>query len=109
MKRKSFLILIVFLLVPMFQTFSADQKKVEIGVVENLGSYIPLNTELIDENGNKYSTYDLGKDVKDGDTVKLTAKVKAHNEYLGIKFTQIYYCKVINVWNVKDDILKFNI
>ena len=34
--------------------FSADQKKIEIGVVENLGSYIPLNTELIDENGEKF-------------------------------------------------------
>jgi protein SCO1/2 len=33
---------------------SADQKKLEIGVVENLGSIIPLNTELIDENGNKF-------------------------------------------------------
>lgn len=54
MKSKNLLILIVFLLVPLFQTFSADQKKVEIGVVENLGSYIPLNTELTDENGNKF-------------------------------------------------------
>jgi protein SCO1/2 len=53
MKRK-YLILIILFLVPLFQVFSADQKKVEIGVVENLGSYIPLNTELIDENGNKF-------------------------------------------------------
>lgn len=51
---KSVVILIVFLLVPLFQIFSADQKKVEIGVVENLGSYVPLDTELIDENGNKF-------------------------------------------------------
>lgn len=70
---------------------------------------IQMHCKLIDKNGNKYTTYDLGTNVKDGDTVKLTAKVKAHNEYLGIKFTQIYYCKVINVWNVKEDILKFNI
>lgn len=68
-----------------------------------------MQCKLIDEKGNKYSTYDLGTKVKDGDSVKLTAKVKAHNEYLGVKFTQIYYCKVINVWNVKEDILKFNI
>lgn len=54
MKSKRLLILSVFLLVPLFQIFSADQKKVEVGVVEKLGSYISLNTELIDENGNKF-------------------------------------------------------
>lgn len=54
MKRKSLIILIIFLLLTFFKTFSADQKKVEVGVVEHLGSYIPLNTELIDENGNKF-------------------------------------------------------
>ncbi len=31
------------------------------------------------------------------------------NEYLGIKFTQIYYCKVINVYNMKDLGNKFNL
>jgi len=51
---KNVVSLIVFLMVPLLQIFSVDQKKVEIGVVENLGSYIPLNTELIDENGNKF-------------------------------------------------------
>ena len=54
MKRKSLIILIIFLSLTFFKTFSADQKKVEVGVVEHLGSYIPLNTELIDENGNKF-------------------------------------------------------
>ena len=54
MKRENLLIIIVFLLIASFKTFSADQKKVEVGVVEHLGTYIPLNTELIDENGNKF-------------------------------------------------------
>ncbi len=34
--------------------YAADQKKIEIGVVEKLGSYIPLNTEFVDESGNKF-------------------------------------------------------
>lgn len=51
---KNVVILIVLLMVPLLQIFSVDQKKVEIGVVENLGSYVPLDTELIDENGNKF-------------------------------------------------------
>lgn len=34
--------------------YSVDQKKIEIGVVENLGSIIPLSTQLVDENGNKF-------------------------------------------------------
>jgi hypothetical protein len=68
-----------------------------------------MQCKLIDEKGNKYSTYDIGQDVKNGDTVKLTAKVKAHNEYLGVKFTQIYYCKIINVYNMKDIGNKFNL
>ena len=70
---------------------------------------IQMTCKLIDENGNKYMTYDIGKDVKDGDNVKLTAKVKDHKEVLGVKFTQIYYCKVSNVWNLKDDMEKYNI
>ena len=70
---------------------------------------LQMQCKLIDENGNKYKVYDIGKDVKDGDTVKLTAKVKKHTEVLGIKFTELFYCKVIDVWNVKEDMLKFNI
>lgn len=65
--------------------------------------------KLIDEDGNKYTTYNIGKKLKDGDSVKLKAKVKDHKEYLGIKFTQIFYCKVLNVWNKEDDMNKFNL
>jgi len=36
------------------QIFSADQKKMEVGVVENLGATIPLDIQLIDEDGNKF-------------------------------------------------------
>lgn len=65
--------------------------------------------KLIDENSNKYLTYNINADVKKGDTVKMTAKVKKHVEKLGVKFTVIYYCKVKNVWNLEDDTKKFNI
>lgn len=78
-------------------------------VPSSYNNKIQMQCKLVDEKGNKYSTYDLGKDVKDGDTVKLTAKVKAHNEYLGIKFTQIYYCNVIDVWNLKEFGEKYNL
>jgi hypothetical protein len=49
------------------------------------------------------------KKLKNGDSVKLKAKVKDHKEYLGVKFTQIFYCKVLNVWNQEDDMNKFNL
>jgi hypothetical protein len=74
-----------------------------------------MQCKLIDETGNKYKTYNLdsipkiGRDIKDGDTVKLTAKVKNHTEYLGIKFTEIYYIKVLDAWNVKELSEKFNL
>lgn len=38
--------------------FCADQKKIEIGVVENLGSAIQLDITLIDENGSKFNLKD---------------------------------------------------
>ena len=44
----------MFVLFASISLFAVDQKKVEVGVEEKLGSYIPLNTELIDENGNKF-------------------------------------------------------
>jgi len=70
---------------------------------------LQMTCKLVDKDGNKYMTYDLGKDVKDGDSVKLTAKVKDHKEFLGVKFTQIYYCKVSNVWNLVEDQEKYNL
>lgn len=74
----------------------------------NFGS-LQYSCKLIDEDGNKYTTYNIGKEVKKGDNVKLTAKVKAHNEYLGIKFTQLFYCKILRVSNLIDDMKKYNI
>lgn len=65
--------------------------------------------KLIDENGNKYITYNLGKEVKKGDNVKLTAKVKDHKELLGIKFTVLYYCKVLLVTNFQENIEKYGL
>ncbi|NWF91029.1 MAG: SCO family protein, partial [Ignavibacteriaceae bacterium] len=47
-------ILLVIFLASCISIFSADQKRLEIGVVENLGSLIPLNTELVDEEGKKF-------------------------------------------------------
>lgn len=70
---------------------------------------IQHSCKLIDENGNKYMTYNLGRQVKKGDSVKLTAKVKDHKELLGIKFTVLYYCKVLQVSNLEDNINKYNI
>lgn len=70
---------------------------------------VNYSCRLIDDAGNKYITYNIGKKVKNGDTVKLTAKVKEHKEILGVKFTQIYYCKVTNVWNLEDDVSTYNL
>lgn len=54
MKRKYLLVALIIFLANTFLSFPADQKKLEVGVVENLGEMIPLNTVLIDENGNKF-------------------------------------------------------
>jgi len=65
--------------------------------------------KLIDKEGNKYMTYNIGtnKEVKKGDNVKLAAKVSGHKEFLGVKFTTINYCKII--WNQREDIQKYNL
>ena len=76
--------------------------------VNDFGS-LQYSCKLIDEEGNKYSTYNIGQDVKNGDSVTLTAKVKDHKELLGVKFTTIYYCKVSKVSNRFDDMEKFNL
>jgi hypothetical protein len=70
---------------------------------------VQYECRLKDEDGNKYMTYNIGKKLKNGDSVKLKAKVKDHKEYLGVKFTQIFYCKVIDVWNREEDMNKFNL
>lgn len=63
--------------------------------------------KLIDKDGNKYSTYNIGGEVQKGDFVKINARVKDHRELMGIKFTIINYCKII--WNQREDIEKYNL
>ena len=63
--------------------------------------------KLVDGDGNKFSTYNIGGKVDKGDEVKISGKVKDHTEYLGVKFTQLNYCKII--WNRKEDIEKYNL
>jgi protein SCO1/2 len=57
MKMKMYF-LVLILTIAISINFPADQKKMEVGVVENLGSIIPLNIDLIDENGNKFNLKD---------------------------------------------------
>jgi len=64
--------------------------------------------KLIDEEGNRYMTYNIGRIVEKGDTIYMTAKVKDHKEIVGIKFTVIYYCKISNVFNLEKDAANFN-
>ena len=52
-------------------------------------------------------TYNIGKPVNKGDTLKLTAKVKKHEERLGIKFTILYFCKILST--LSNEIGKFNL
>lgn len=54
MKNILLILIAMILFTKTSSIYSLDQKKIEIGVVENLGAIIPLNTELIDENGKKF-------------------------------------------------------
>jgi hypothetical protein len=63
--------------------------------------------KLIDDDGNKYTTYDIGQKIEQGKTVSLNAKIKAHIELLGVKFTQLFYCKVTGI--VEDSMDKYNL
>ena len=88
--------------------------EVDVYSVERLGdSYNKDNftnkCKMLDDQGNKYMTYNIGtnKDVQKGDRVKITAKVKDHKEYLGVKFTTLNYCKII--WNQREDIANYNL
>ena len=90
-------------------TIKADVHDVKKEQSQFDNKIIQTQCKLVDENGNKYKTYNLGRDVKNGDTVRLTAKVKKHSEYLGVKFTELFYCKVFDVYNLKDLSEKFNL
>jgi len=76
--------------------------------INNYNDQTQYECKLKDENGNKYKTYNIGKEVKVGDDVKMTAKVKKHEELLGVKFTLLYFCKIIRISNIIDDMKKFN-
>jgi protein SCO1 len=53
--------LIVIFLMAVQILFGADQKRIEIGIDEKLGEYIPLDTEFYTENGNKVTLKELMK------------------------------------------------
>jgi hypothetical protein len=77
--------------------------------VSSYDNKLQYRCKLVDESGNKYMTFSIGRKVKKDDEVKMTAKVKDHKEMLGVKFTIIYYCKIIALYNLNDDIEKFNL
>ena len=88
--------------------------EVEVYSVEKLGDmYNNKNfnnkCKMIDDAGNKFMTYNIGtnKNILKGDKIKLSAKVKDHKEFLGIKFTTVNYCKI--VWNLREDAEKYNV
>lgn len=88
--------------------------EVEVYSVEKQGDMYNKNNfnnkcKMIDDDGNKYTTFNIGtnKEIQKGDRIKLTAKVKGHSEYMGIKFTALNYCKII--WNQREDIAKYNL
>ena len=68
---------------------------------------INYGCKLVDDNGNKFSTYNIGGEVNKDDYVKISGKVKDHTEKLGIKFTVLNYCKLLS--NVTKDVEKYNL
>jgi ribosomal protein S28E/S33 len=90
-------------------TFEADVYDVKITdfISKRMGNKRNLKCKLIDKDGNKYLTFNIGGKVEKGDTIKISARVKDHREMLGVKFTIINYCKII--WNQREDINKFNL
>lgn len=53
--------------------------------------------KLLDQNGNNYTTFDSKSQFKNDSVYSLTATVKDHNEYKGIKSTVINRIKVMEV------------
>jgi hypothetical protein len=92
-----------------------DKVSLELDIYEvrfNVSDYdgkSQVYCKMIDNKGNKFFTYNIGKSVKKGDTVKLTAKIKDHKLLLGVKFTVLNYCKVTDIFNLQDDMSKYNI
>jgi len=77
-----------------------------------VGTYYGRSTKtyqckIVDDNGNKFFTYNIGAEVNKGDYVKISGKVKDHTEKLGVKFTVLNYCKLLS--NVTKDVEKYNL
>jgi protein SCO1/2 len=58
MKNPKIVLILILSSIFTFTAFSADQKKVEVGVEENLGNKIPKNIVLTDEDGNDFNLKD---------------------------------------------------
>lgn len=64
--------------------------------------------KLVDDDENRFIVY-LKKEVEKNDEIKFTAKVKKHEEKVGIKYTFLYYFKIINIRNIDKSISNYNI
>lgn len=63
---------------------------------------------LIDDDENKFIVF-LKQEVVIDDEISFTAKVKKHEEKLGIKFTVLYYFKILKIRNLTKLAQKYNI
>lgn len=68
---------------------------------------INYKCKMVDDKDNKYLTYNIGREVKKGNHVKLKGKISNHKEVVGIKWTVLNYCKVISI--IEEDMGKFNL
>ena len=55
--------------------------------------------KLIDDDENRFIVYSK-KEVEKNDEIKFTAKVKKHEEKVGIKYTVLYWFKILNIRNI---------
>lgn len=64
--------------------------------------------KLVDEDQNRFIVY-LKQEVVKNDEIKFTAKVKKHEEKVGIKYTVLYYFKILNIRNIDKSITLYNL
>lgn len=64
--------------------------------------------KLIDDDENRFIVYSK-KEVEKNDEIKFTAKVKKHEEKVGIKYTFLYWFKILNIRNIVKTSDKYNI
>ena len=62
---------------------------------DNFSDKLNYKCKLIDADGNKFMTYNIGQIIAKDERIKLSAKVKDHREVLGVKFTILNYCKIL--------------